>query len=191
MLERLALKVSLCLSNVTAHERLKQLANLDPLTRLLNRRVLDAALQREFQRARRYDTALSVVFIDMNDFKRVNDRYGHETGDRLLCHVAMALREESRATDLAARYAGDEFVLILPETREGEACQLVERILSRLVAQPLVFEDEAIVASLCYGVAALPASDASSAQALLKQADSALYLRKRQFHDKKGFRHAD
>jgi predicted signal transduction protein with EAL and GGDEF domain len=88
LLERLALKVSLCLSNVTAHEKLKFLAFHDPLTGLLNRGVMERILEREFQRAKRYHTELALLFLDIDDFKSINDTFGHDNGDRSLCHIS-------------------------------------------------------------------------------------------------------
>ncbi len=121
LLEYLAVKVSLCLSNVAAHEKLRLLANRDPLTGLFNRRVMEDILKREFARAIRYKKSLSVIFIDLDDFKNVNDTYGHDQGDDLLKYVAEQLIKMSREIDVVARIAGDEFVVILPETSSVQA----------------------------------------------------------------------
>jgi GAF domain-containing protein len=87
-LRQLAMKVSICLANVTAHEQLRVLATRDPLTHLPNRRELEQILHREYERARRLQQPLSVIFLDCDDFKQVNDRYGHDAGDAYLNHVA-------------------------------------------------------------------------------------------------------
>ncbi|EAT14554.1 sensor domain-containing diguanylate cyclase [Desulfuromonas acetoxidans] len=179
LLERLALKVAICLSNVTAHEKLRSLACLDPLTGLLNRRVLGQALQREFDRACRYETALSVVFIDLNDFKQVNDNHGHDAGDLLLQYLADCLQRYSRTTDLVARYAGDEFVLVLPQTDGENAGLLMERLDKELSRQGMLYGDALVAVSLSYGVASLPDGDVSSPEQMLKKADQALYRHKR------------
>jgi len=118
-LEQLAIKVSLCLSNVTAHEKLQRMAYQDALTGLLNRRVMESILNREYNRVKRYRTPLSLVFIDVNDFKKVNDTFGHDAGDELLKYLAALLLEMSRESDVAARFAGDEFVELFVRPSAG------------------------------------------------------------------------
>ncbi|OQY23948.1 MAG: hypothetical protein B6I37_04370 [Desulfobacteraceae bacterium 4572_35.2] len=179
LLQRLALKVSICLSNVTAHEKLHGLACLDPLTGLFNRRVMDQALQREFNRAVRYMVPLSVVFIDLNDFKQVNDTYGHAVGDLLLQHLATNLKELSRSSDFVARYAGDEFVLILPETDLTKATALLTRMTETLHGLPVGIADGELFVSLSYGIASLPDPEVESPEQLLRKADQCLYRTKR------------
>lgn len=181
LLQRLALKVSICLSNVTAHEKLQGLACLDPLTGLYNRRVMEQALQREFNRAVRYELPLSVVFIDLNDFKVVNDTYGHAAGDLLLQHLATHLKELSRTSDFVARFAGDEFVLILPETDFSQATVLVQRMADVLHSIPLAADTGELLLSLSYGIAALPDPEITSYERLLKKADQGLYHNKRTY----------
>lgn len=178
LLEQLAAKVSLCLSNVTAHEKLEFLAYHDPLTGLLNRRVMEAALKRETGRARRYEMPLSVVFMDLDYFKAVNDTHGHETGDRLLVHLARNLEKKSRETDIVARFAGDEFVIILPETDGEQAEMLMERVKRHLEASPLVHGETSIPVSTSYGIASMQdiGPDEDAAPALLKKADERLYV---------------
>lgn len=189
LLEQLATKVSLCLSNVTAHERLAFLAYHDPLTGLLNRRVMEAALEREIKRAFRYRQPLSVVFLDLDYFKIVNDTHGHETGDRLLQHIAWQMGEKCRETDILARFAGDEFVIILPETDRKRAESLLSRITAHLKNTPLQREEgDPIPVSTSYGIAAIDEIDPSSAnpaKALLKKSDERLYEKKEARKNKK------
>jgi diguanylate cyclase (GGDEF)-like protein len=180
LLEQLSAKVSLCLSNVTAHEKLRFLAYHDPLTGLLNRRVMEAILKREYHRTQRYNRNLSVVFVDLDDFKSVNDRYGHDCGDELLIHVADKLSRLSRATDVVARFAGDEFVVILPETDPQEANSLMRRIQADLAANPLLIDGHIIPASVSFGVAAAADNHFSGPSELLKRADEMLYKIKQQ-----------
>ena len=175
LLEWLAVKVSLCLSNVTAHEKLKFLAYHDPLTGLLNRRVLEGILKREFARSSRYNSPLSLVFLDLDDFKKVNDRYGHDSGDRLLEYVAEQLIEASRESDVVARFAGDEFVVILPETSRDNAEKLISRLESYLLDHPLMVGESPITASITFGVASTEDRTIDTPNMLLKKADERQY----------------
>ncbi len=179
LLERLAVKVSLCLSNVTAHEKLQYLAYHDPLTGLLNRRVMEAVLQREFSREKRYGGSLSVVFFDLDNFKRVNDVYGHDSGDGLLKYVGSRLLELSRDTDVVARFAGDEFVIILPQTTKSSAINLTNRIQSYFAEHPFQETEISIPVSISFGVASTEDGSVKDPGKLLKKADEMLYAAKK------------
>ncbi len=179
-LEQLAVKVSLCLSNVFAHEKLKYLAYHDPLTGLLNRRVMESILKREFNRSNRYESVLSVVFLDIDDFKTVNDSYGHDRGDDLLKYVAINLLEMSRESDVVARFAGDEFVFILPETSTKSAEKLMGRLKKTLQDDPLRFGDISIPVSISFGVASTEDREIKEWRFLLRKADKKLYQAKDQ-----------
>ncbi len=174
-LKQLAVKVSLCLSNVTAHEKIRFMAYRDPLTKLLNRRVMESALKREMNRSRRYGSTLSVVFVDLDDFKKTNDRYGHDHGDALLQYVARKLLDMSRDADLVARFAGDEFVLILPETPAENAQILMKRVKAYLYEHPLELGELHIPAAISFGVASTEDPQANTAARILKRADERLY----------------
>ena len=178
LLEQLAVKVSLCLSNVTAHEKLRYLAYHDPLTGLLNRRVMESVLEREYYRYQRYPKSLSLVFVDLDHFKHVNDAHGHDRGDDLLKYVARVLMKLSRNTDVVARYAGDEFVMILPETDIDSAGLLMERVQSHFKRNPLSVKEITIPISISYGIATAGDLNIDSPQSLLKHADQALYVAK-------------
>ncbi len=180
LLERLGTKISLALSNVAAHERLRFLAFHDPLTGLLNRRVMESVLQREWNRSKRYRLSLSLLFLDVDDFKQVNDTHGHEVGDRLLKHLADNLLHQCRETDIVARFAGDEFVIVLPETDLDHATALVDRIRRHLEQTPLLGDGGAIAVSTSFGAASTADIDldADNPSALLKLADKRLYMKK-------------
>lgn len=178
-LEQLAIKVSLCLSNVTAHEKLRYMAYHDPLTGLINRRVMETILKREYARHKRYHKYLSVVFIDLDKFKQINDTYGHNCGDALLVYFANQLKSMCRDIDVASRYAGDEFVLILPETADQAAITLLQRIETQVAKRPLKFDSHRIPVRMSYGIACTIDPRISDAEALLKKADQRLYKVKR------------
>ena len=177
-LEQLAVQVSFCLSNVTAHEKLKCLAYSDPLTGLLNRRAMESALKREFSREKRYHRMLSVVFIDLDDFKSVNDIYGHDRGDELLKYVANQLFNISRDTDVVARFAGDEFIVILPETSAASATNLMNRLKDYFISHPLNKAGTSIPVSISFGVASTENKSIENPAMLLKKADEMLYKAK-------------
>ena len=115
--------------------RLEALAHTDPLTQVLNRRALTLRLASELDRARRYSSVVTLLMIDLDHFKRVNDTYGHLTGDDALREVAALLQHAVRSVDVVARYGGEEFVVVLPETAEGGAVAFAERIRERIEAQ--------------------------------------------------------
>ena len=157
-------------------DRLVDLSNTDPLTGLRNARLFQARLEHEFARHLRYREPLSVLLVDLDGLKQINDRKGHAGGDAALRRVADAIRRGSRATDLAARWGGDEFALLAPHTDQAAATQLAERIRTAAVegGEP---EDGA---SVSIGVATLDvASSPTGPFALVAAADQALYEAKR------------
>ena len=174
-LRQLAVKVSICLANVTAHEQLRVLATRDPLTHLGNRRELETILHREFERSRRLGQPLSVVFLDCDDFKQVNDRHGHDAGDAFLHHVARELAGTIRASDCAFRFAGDEFVLVLPGQSEAEAAAMGTRLRARLAEAPLQYGGHSIPVMLSFGAACSREDGVADSAGLLRLADARLY----------------
>jgi diguanylate cyclase (GGDEF)-like protein len=179
LLEQLAVKVSICLSNVIAHERLKWFAVRDPLTGLLNRRIMETVLKREFKRAQRYRTPLSLAFLDLDDFKAVNDRYGHEWGDALLKYVAGTLMEITRDSDVVSRYGGDEFVIILPGIPAREVRKLLQRLQVHFRNHPMEREKSSIPVSISFGVASMTDPGARDPESLLRSADAMLFESKK------------
>lgn len=175
LLEQLAVKVSLCLSNVTAHEKLKFFAYHDPLTELLNRRVMEKVLKREFNRSSRYSKELSLIFLDLDKFKQINDSYGHDKGDAILKFVADTLMKMTRDIDIVSRYAGDEFVILLPETPMEMAETLMNRIKLYFQKNPFKIVDEDIFVNVSYGISSTKEKACWEPKALIKTADEKLY----------------
>ena len=180
LLEHLALKLSLCLSNVTAHERLRYLAFHDPLTGLFNRGVMEKILQREYKRSCRYKTDLTVIFLDLDDFKSINDRYGHDTGDRALQYTADVLLKIKRDSDIVSRFAGDEFVVILPSTDKNQAEHFMKRMNTHLADTPMILNNSRIFVATSHGSASFSENVTDSASGLIKKADERLYKLKNQ-----------
>ncbi len=153
-------------------EQVRSMAVTDPLTGLSNYRRLISVLEAELDRSRRTQRPFSVVLLDMDGLKIINDQYGHLTGSRALVRIGKILRNHSRAIDTAARYGGDEFALVLPEAGKDIASRVVSRIRERLSAEP---EHPAL--SVSAGVAAFP-QDGDTPEKLLGAADRALYVMK-------------
>lgn len=164
-----------------ANAQLERVSQTDALTHLANRRRYDQVLAQECARCQRSGSPLSLLMLDLDFFKAVNDHYGHATGDDYLCAVAQVLQQHAaRASDLAARYGGEEFVCLLPDTPLAQAVQIAEAIRAAVAALGLAHAQSPyghVTASI--GVATL-GPQTSSAQALQAQADAQLYLAKTQ-----------
>jgi diguanylate cyclase (GGDEF)-like protein len=153
-------------------EQVRSMAVTDPLTGLANYRRLISVLEAELDRSRRTQRPFSVVLLDMDGLKIINDQYGHLTGSRALVRIGKILRNHSRAIDTAARYGGDEFALVLPEAGKDISSRVVSRIRERLSAEP-----EHPTLAVSAGVAAFP-DDGDTPEKLLGAADRALYAMK-------------
>jgi len=150
-----------------------QMAHTDPLTGIDNRRSMMAALRNELERRKTTGQAVSLILLDLDNFKQINDRHGHEMGDRVLTHVANLLRQNLRASDRVGRWGGEEFVLLLPETPLGDAQVLAERLQKALMENPL--EDLRPI-SASFGVATTTPED--TPDTLVSKADTAMYASK-------------
>lgn len=184
-LKQLAVKVSISLAGVWARERISFLATRDPLTLLRNRRELEECLDQELSRHARQKEHLAVMFIDCDDFKIVNDTYGHDCGDSYLKHVAHHLNELTRKSDLAFRFAGDEFVVLLPHQQQSGADIIASRIREHLLKTPLKVDDKTIPVVISYGVISTESMDRVDAKTMLKLADERLYEMKRKKPNKR------
>ncbi|HVA40980.1 MAG TPA: PAS domain S-box protein [Candidatus Binataceae bacterium] len=172
--------LALTLANLKLRESLKEESIRDPLTALFNRRYLSETLAREFARARRAGAPLAVVMLDVDHFKRFNDRFGHSAGDVVLRELGAFLKRSIRADDLACRYGGEEFCLILPQTGRDGAQQRAESIRAGVARLALKSEGGALEpVTLSLGVALFP-EDGDSAESLMRAADVALYQAKRE-----------
>ncbi len=155
-------------------QQLRELAARDPLTGLYNRRYFSEVLDRSFSEAVRYERDLSCLMLDLDDFKDVNDSFGHQVGDRLIMLMATTIVSDLRAPDVAARYGGDEFIVLLPQTDAERAGVLAARIIERF-AQAVQQEFPRIRTSISLGIASLNCLQAPDAESLIRSADHALY----------------
>jgi diguanylate cyclase (GGDEF)-like protein len=173
MVERFASHASLALRNAWLLEQVQKMATTDGLTGIANRRSFDIGLERELSRAARNESPLSVVLIDLDHFKLLNDNHGHQLGDEVLRMVGGALAEHCRDFDMAARYGGEEFAVILPGCSDAECHDAAERF-----RQVVAACDAPVPVTASVGVASYPVNGAT-AGALVKAADDALYESKR------------
>jgi diguanylate cyclase (GGDEF)-like protein len=152
-------------------------AKYDNLTGLYNRNYFDEAIYREASRSTRYDTEFSILFLDLDDFKQINDTYGHLAGDTVLKEVSEAITEKIRSQDIAARYGGEEIVIILPETGKVTGLILAERIREMVENLKIEGEGEQLGITVSGGLASFPI-DATGAHELVKFADTAMFRAK-------------
>ncbi|HEX9051279.1 MAG TPA: diguanylate cyclase [Anaeromyxobacter sp.] len=168
-----------------AQRKLEEQSVTDGLTGLKNRRFFDERLHEEFRRAQRYGDTLSLIMIDLDHFKEVNDRHGHPAGDVVLREAAALLRASIRDPDICARYGGEEFAVILPKTHMTGALAVAERIWKELGNKEYLVvasgapAPQKVHVTACIGIAFYPSKDISSGELLLRFADQALYNAKR------------
>ncbi len=164
------------LANAKLYERVKNESEMDYLTETRSRRVFDAMLEAEYKRSLRYDHAFCVMILDVDRFKTINDQHGHSAGDQILCGLAEVLRGELRETDVLARYGGDEFVILMPQTKLDGAMDLADRM-RRTVGSRLSIAGQTITISC--GVAEWTGLRDETIAEVLRRADAALYQAKR------------
>lgn len=179
-LEQLAVKISLCLSNAMIREQLEYMAHYDRLTGVANRRLMEVSINEELIRQKRYKVPFSVLFIDCNKFKQINDTYGHDCGDKVLTYVATQLQGLIRENDKCFRYAGDEFVITLASQTYQEALQACHRLCTFFQENPMPYEGSNLAITISCGASA--SDGIKTMDELLKEADAQLYLHKKASH---------
>lgn len=183
-IEHLSSVVSVCLENNLNIEEIRRVSYIDALTGVNNRRFLEQRIGEELRSCQRNAEPLSCQFFDIDYFKSVNDRFGHQGGDMVLSLVAAAIRNQLRNNDVFVRYGGEEFVALLANTNESKAIETAERVRKTIQAQVIVFNDISISVTVSVGVStyvpdslSIPVDDEIAAR-LVKAADSALYRAK-------------
>ena len=162
-----------------AQNELQRLARTDPLTGLFNRRRFFEIAEKEFAESIRYDRPLSVIILDLDLFKEINDTYGHLVGDQALIHIGKLLLKASRTPDTAARYGGEEFVVLLPETEGANAKIFAERLRKLVEDSPIQSGNNTIHFTVSIGVAGKKTTaEVETLDQLISQADQALYKAK-------------
>ncbi len=170
------IKVQLKVKNL--ENELKRLAITDDLTKIYNRRYFFEVLEKEFDRARRYNANLSYIMIDIDHFKRFNDTYGHLVGDKLLARLSLLLKEGLRKHDIVARYGGEEFALLLPETNLNGAAIVAQRYQKQVEKKNFGSSRKPLRTTISIGVSCYPEALMESAEDLIRHADQALYRAK-------------
>jgi diguanylate cyclase (GGDEF)-like protein len=173
----LALQAAAAIARTTLYEQAERLATTDGLTGLINRRTLNAQLTARVREAQRYRRPLSLLLIDIDHFKKVNDTHGHPAGDAVLRGVAAVARAQARETDLVARYGGEEMAVVLPETDAAGARTIAERLRAAVEGTAHATEHGTLRVTISVGVATWPGGG-QTAEELLTTADRALYRAK-------------
>ena len=167
---------AIAIQNVRAVERIQELTITDDCTGLFNSRHLFSVTETELERSRRFNLPFSLIFIDLDHFKRVNDLHGHLTGSRLLAEIARTIKHSVRGVDSAFRYGGDEFIVLLPQTGKDAALEVTQRLLHALRdTRYLLSEGLELRMMASFGIASYP-EDGSSIQEIIGAADEMMYL---------------
>ncbi len=182
-LEMLTSHVALALVNANIYNEAERAATIDFLTGAYNHRHFQQSLRLELERSRRYGQPLSLLMIDLDYFKKVNDTYGHPVGDQILRRMAARLKNELRSSDLLARYGGEEFAILLPNTPAAGLEVLAERLLEAIRLKPFVVEENQIKMTVSIGGASYP-QHAEDATGLINAADKSLYRSKQLGRDR-------
>lgn len=183
LLEYMTNQVAVVLENALTHEKVERLSITDTLTGVFNRGYIEQVMEASFADSRRYKTPMSLPIIDLDHFKRINDRFGHQVGDRALIAVTDCMRQSLRENDRLGRYGGEEFIVVLPHTSVADAVTTAEKLrtaISKLTVPGM--GDERVTVSI--GVAGLPDNGTESVDDLVRRADRALYEAKNSGRDR-------
>jgi diguanylate cyclase (GGDEF)-like protein len=172
-------QVAIALENARLFAEVQQMAITDPLTGLHNRRHFFELAYREVERTRRYHSPLAAIMLDVDHFKRVNDKYGHDAGDEVLRAVARWCRINLRAVDIVGRYGGEEFVILLPATDLPRAQVVAEHLRQQLAQTSIIIGSRTLLVTASLGIATLEVGDSADLEKLLYRADQALLAAKR------------
>ncbi|MCC7202905.1 MAG: GGDEF domain-containing protein [Nitrospirae bacterium] len=167
--------LTLALRNSEVHREVQELATTDSLTGLFNSRYFHESLTRTFKSTMRYQNPVSLLMIDMDNFKEINDRYGHQGGDAVLQEISKRLIRSLREIDVPARYGGDEIAIILPETSVEQAFFAAKRLKRLLEEKPVFYRGQYIKVTASFGVASCPNPTIRSVEDVISVADKALY----------------
>ena len=167
--------IAMSISNAVLYEQTKKLAVTDGLTGISNRPNMEQSLLSEFERSKRYNSPLSIVLLDVDHFKDVNDSYGHQKGDEILVTFASVLKKFCRANDTAARYGGEEFLMILPQSNAQGAFKIAERVREEIMKMSFVGNDSKFSVTTSCGVAELNRDYMKNTDQLINVADNAMY----------------
>lgn len=175
LLMKISYYISLAIERVALYQKMAELAVTDDLTKLFNSRYLNRTIEVEIQRSERSKTSVSLIFMDLDNFKQVNDNFGHLVGSKVLVEVGQILMKSLRTIDIIARYGGDEFVIVLPQTIPEAALRVAERV-RRLIEKNIFLKKDGynIRLTASFGVASYPRS-AKTKEELIKLADEAMY----------------
>ncbi|MBA4384627.1 MAG: GGDEF domain-containing protein, partial [Anaerolinea sp.] len=176
-LELLAANVAIAIENARLFDEVQKLATTDPLTQLFNRRKFEETASKEFERSLRYNRPLCAIMIDLDQFKIVNDTYGHLAGDQALASLAALCKNNLRNIDILARYGGEEFIILLPETTLPEAMSTAERLRRECEITPIYSAHGQILITISLGLAELNKT-CNTLEELIDRADQALYASK-------------
>ncbi len=184
LLARAAERVALALANLQLRETLRAQSIRDPLTGLFNRRYMEESIERELRRAHRKHSSVGIIMLDIDRFKRFNDTFGHDAGDTMLRELGAFLRSHIRGEDIACRYGGEEFILILPETAREAARQRAEHIRKEVKHLTVEYHRQPLGAiTFSLGVAIFP-DDGATAEMVMRAVDAALYRAKQAGRDR-------
>ncbi len=170
------------LKNATLYRLAIKMAHTDPLTQTNNRAAFQDSIEREYNWAERHQTPLSLIFLDIDFFKSINDNFGHDCGDQVLHSVASRIKESIRNSDIVFRYGGEEFVILLSETSHEEAIEIAERVRSAIEQHTIAYDMQTLKITASLGVSSL--QEKENSQSLVKRADDYMYKAKKNGRNK-------